>query len=65
MTDLQAAADAGARGLLFLTDLPREQVRGQYAPYEGVRWRTRRPTSAPTRALACARRWRRVRPRPA
>ena len=39
MADLQAAADAGARGLLFLTDLPREQVRGQYAPYEGVRWR--------------------------
>jgi hypothetical protein len=36
--DLEDAARAGAAGVLFLLDRPREQVAGHYAPYEGVHW---------------------------
>ena len=38
MKDLRDAQAAGAAGVLFLMDLPREQVAGHYAPYEGVHW---------------------------
>jgi hypothetical protein len=37
--DLKAAAEAGAAGLVFVHGFPRSQVRGQYAPYEGIRWK--------------------------
>jgi hypothetical protein len=36
--DLVGAAQAGAAGLVFVHGFPREQVRHQYSPYEGVRW---------------------------
>lgn len=36
--DLQAAKDAGAAGLVFIHELPYEQVKGHYAPYNGIRW---------------------------
>jgi hypothetical protein len=36
--DMQAAADRGAAGVIFVHGLPRAQVRNQYAPYEGVQW---------------------------
>jgi hypothetical protein len=36
--DLVGAAQAGAAGLVFVHGFPREQVRDQYSPYEGVRW---------------------------
>jgi hypothetical protein len=38
ITDLQEAQDAGAAGLVFVHELPTEQVRGQYAPYPGIHW---------------------------
>jgi len=38
VADMQAAAKAGALGVVFVHGLPHEQVRGQYAPYEGIRW---------------------------
>jgi hypothetical protein len=37
--ELEAAADAGAAGLIFVHGFPRSQVRGQYAPYNGVFWK--------------------------
>src|SRR4051794_8050552 len=37
-TDLRAAAKAGAKGILFLKDLPRRQLEGHYEPYEGTGW---------------------------
>jgi hypothetical protein len=37
--ELEAAADAGAAGLIFVHGFPRSQVRDQYAPYNGVFWR--------------------------
>jgi hypothetical protein len=36
--DLRAAAEAGARGLLFVKELPRRQLRDHYEPYEGTAW---------------------------
>jgi hypothetical protein len=36
--DLRAAEDAGAAGLVFVHDFPHEQVKGHYAPYDGIRW---------------------------
>jgi hypothetical protein len=38
IADIRAAEAAGAAGVLFVSDLPREQIEGQYAPYEGVRY---------------------------
>jgi hypothetical protein len=39
LDDLNAAGDGGAAGLIFVHGFPRQQVQGQYAPYEGVRWK--------------------------
>jgi hypothetical protein len=39
IADLEQAGEAGAAGLVFLHDLPRSQVAGQYAPYPGVQWK--------------------------
>jgi hypothetical protein len=36
--DLRAAAAAGAKGLLFVKDLPRAQLKNHYEPYEGTAW---------------------------
>lgn len=36
--ELEAAAAAGAAGLLFVKDLPRRQIRGFYRPYRGIHW---------------------------
>jgi hypothetical protein len=36
--DLRVAKDAGAAGLVFAHGFPHEQVKGHYAPYDGVRW---------------------------
>jgi hypothetical protein len=36
--ELEAAAEAGAAGLIFMRDQPRSQARGHYAPYEGIQW---------------------------
>ena len=38
IADLREAEAAGAAGLLFVQDLPRDQIEGQYAPYEGMRY---------------------------
>jgi hypothetical protein len=38
IADLEAAAAAGAKGLLFVKNLPRTQIVGHYEPYEGLRW---------------------------
>lgn len=38
IADIRAAEASGAAGLLFVSDLPRNQIEGQYAPYEGVRY---------------------------
>lgn len=37
--DIEAAESAGAAGLMFYFDLPRDQVKGFYAPYEGLQWK--------------------------
>ncbi len=37
-TDMLEAAAAGAKGVIFLRPYPREQVEGEYAPYEGIEW---------------------------
>ena len=37
--DLQDAAHAGAKGILFVKDLPVEQLAGHYEPYEGLMWK--------------------------
>ena len=39
IADLEAAADAGAAGIVLVHSFPREQVRDHYAPYEGVHWK--------------------------
>lgn len=39
IADLEAAADAGAAGIVLAHSFPREQVRDHYAPYEGIHWR--------------------------
>ena len=36
--DLTDAQNAGAAGLVFVSELPRDQIRGSYAPYPGVPW---------------------------
>ena len=36
--DIEAAAAAGAAGVIFLHGLPRTQVQDQYRPYEGLQW---------------------------
>jgi hypothetical protein len=36
--DLRDAAAAGAVGLLFVKELPREQIVDHYEPYEGTQW---------------------------
>src|SRR5829696_1120742 len=38
MTDLRNAAAVGAKGVLFIKDLPTEQIKGHYEPYEGAGW---------------------------
>jgi hypothetical protein len=38
VTDLRDAAEAGAKALLFVKDLPRAQLKGHYEPYEGTAW---------------------------
>src|SRR3954451_9746356 len=37
--DLRDAAAAGAKGLLFVKELPRRQLVGHYEPYEGSAWK--------------------------
>lgn len=37
--DLRDAGAAGARGILFVKDLPRGQLIGHYEPYEGTAWK--------------------------
>ena len=39
ITDLDDAAKGGAAGLVFVHGFPADQVRGQYAPYEGTHWK--------------------------
>ena len=39
ITDLSEAEAAGAAGLVFIHDLPRSQIAGQYAPYPGRQWK--------------------------
>jgi hypothetical protein len=39
LTDLDDAAKGGAAALVFVHGFPRAQVRGQYAPYEGIHWK--------------------------
>lgn len=38
VADLRAAAAAGAKALLFVKDLPRNQIAGHIEPYEGTAW---------------------------
>lgn len=38
ITDLRDAAEHGAAALVFVHDFPRQQVAGQYAPYDGDHW---------------------------
>lgn len=38
IADMRAAAAGGARAVVFAHGFPHEQVDGQYAPYEGLRW---------------------------
>jgi hypothetical protein len=38
LDDLSAAGTRGAAGLVFIHGFPRDQVQGQYAPYEGIHW---------------------------
>src|SRR3954447_6567321 len=39
VADLRAAAAAGAKGILFVKELPRRQLVGHYEPYEGSDWK--------------------------
>lgn len=39
VADLRDAAAAGAKGILFVKDLPRRQLSDHYEPYEGTPWR--------------------------
>jgi hypothetical protein len=36
--DLDAAAAAQAKGLVYLSDLPSKQIKGLYVPYQGIVW---------------------------
>jgi hypothetical protein len=38
-TDMEAAGAAGAAGVLFVHEFPRDQIRGHYRPYEGIHWK--------------------------
>ncbi len=38
--DMKAADAAGAAGVVFVHELPRKQIQGQYRPYDGIHWRT-------------------------
>jgi hypothetical protein len=38
IADLKNAAAAGAKGILFVKNLPRRQIVGHYEPYEGLPW---------------------------
>jgi hypothetical protein len=38
VADMRAAATAGAKGILFVKDLPRSQIAGHVEPYEGSAW---------------------------
>jgi hypothetical protein len=38
VADLHDAAAAGAAGIVFVKDLPRQQLKGHYEPYEGEDW---------------------------
>ena len=38
--DMEAADAAGAAGVVFVHELPRKQIEGQYRPYDGIHWRT-------------------------
>jgi len=37
--DMEAAGAAGAAGVLFVHEFPRDVIRGHYRPYEGIHWR--------------------------
>jgi hypothetical protein len=39
VADLRAAAAAGAKGIVFVKDLPRRQLVNHYEPYEGTPWK--------------------------
>jgi hypothetical protein len=39
VADLRDAAAAGAKGILFVKDLPRSQLTSHYEPYEGTPWK--------------------------
>jgi hypothetical protein len=39
VADLRAAAAAGAKGVLFVKELPRAQLADHYEPYEGTPWK--------------------------
>ena len=39
VADLRAAAAAGAKGIVFVKDLPRSQLANHYEPYEGTPWK--------------------------
>jgi hypothetical protein len=39
VADLRDAASAGARGVVFVKERPRSQLRGHYEPYEGSAWK--------------------------
>ncbi|TMK97808.1 MAG: hypothetical protein E6G34_08920 [Actinobacteria bacterium] len=39
VADLRNAAAAGAKGVLFVKDLPRSQLPNHYEPYEGTPWK--------------------------
>jgi hypothetical protein len=38
--DMKAADAAGAAGVIFVHELPRRQIQGQYRPYDGIHWLT-------------------------
>jgi hypothetical protein len=38
--DMRAADAAGAAGVIFVHELPRREIRGQYRPYDGIHWLT-------------------------
>jgi hypothetical protein len=38
--DMKAADAAGAAGVIFVHELPRGEIQGQYRPYDGIHWLT-------------------------
>jgi hypothetical protein len=38
--DMKAADAAGAAGVIFVHELPRREIQGQYRPYDGIHWLT-------------------------